>query len=145
MHQYCPPPVITGNVGCITIDATAFDGPSSSAADVTCQRPGTYFQARDTRVSDNIEVRPRRRCCSLYVARDYECASASGGGGCGVTPKAAAAAAMDSRTWIHISSEPPDGSAQVAQTIALSSNGLCLGDGCSDQKPSSRTRDTVGG
>ena len=62
MHQYCQPPIITGNVGCITIDATAFDGPSSSAAEVTCQRPGTYFQARDTRVSDNLEVRPRRRC-----------------------------------------------------------------------------------
>ena len=53
---------------------------------------------------------------------------------------------MDSWTWIHISSEPLDGSAQVAQTIALSSNGECLGDGCSDEKPSSRMRkDTLGG
>ena len=40
------------------------------------------------------------------------------------------------------SSEPPDGSAQVAQTIALSTNGECLGDGCSEKKPP--TKDTSG-
>ena len=63
MHQCCPPRVITGNLGCISIDATAFDGPHSSAAEVTCQRPDTYFQAHDTSVSDNLGVRPRRRGC----------------------------------------------------------------------------------